>query len=72
MNIGQPIRPDAQSIDKGGVVRLYKALPAADPSNLSTFGGPSPMTGKTIKVANAANVLGIEGGFGVSTANAEQ
>ena len=72
MNIGQPIRPDTQSIDKGGVVRLYKALPAADPSNLSTFSGPSPMTGKTIKVANAANVLGIEGGFGVSTANAEQ
>lgn len=71
MILGDPIRPDAQPITTGGVVRLYKALPAADPSNLSTFSGPSPMTGKVIKAANAASVLGIEGGYGVSTANAE-
>lgn len=72
MKLGDTLRPDAQPIDIGTLARLFKSLPQADPSFLSTFGGPSPMTGKVISVANAANVLGIEGGFGVSTANAEQ
>lgn len=72
MQLGDPIRPEAQTVDAGIFARLFKALPAADPSLLSTFGGPSPMVGKFIKAATANAVLGIEGGFGVSTANAEE
>ena len=72
MNLGDPIRPTAQSVNAGILARLFKALPESDPSNLSTFGGPSPMVGKLIRASTANNVLGIEGGFGVSTANAEQ
>lgn len=71
MRLGDVEKPFTQPIDVGGLARLYKAPPVGISNQLATFGGPSPMTGKVIKRQNAGTVLGIEGGFGVSTASAE-
>ncbi len=71
MKLGDVEKPFTQPIDVGGLARLYQAQSVGTSNKLTTFGGPSPMTGKVIKRQNAASVLGIEGGFGVSTASAE-
>ena len=71
MKLGDPELPAAQPIDVGGVARLYNAPSVGTSNVLTTFGGPSPMVGKVIKQQNANSVLGIEGGFGVNTAEAE-
>lgn len=75
MKIGDIIRPAAQVIDAGVLAQLFKASPGAypgsDPSFLTAYGS-SPLVGKMFTNAHAINAVGIEGGFGVSTANAEQ
>lgn len=71
MKLGDPETPASQPIDVGGLARLYKAVPVGVSNELSTFGGPSPLTGHVIKRQTAGAVMAIEGGFGVSTATAE-
>jgi hypothetical protein len=70
MKIGDTITPASQTVDAGVLARLFKALPNAPVSKLEPYGS-NPLVGKMFTNARAANAMGIEGGFGVSTANAE-
>lgn len=70
MQYGQAVKPIAQKLDEGLLVRTLKLVSIDDVTNELQPYGLSPMTGRPLVGKNVHIVMGFEGGTGISIANA--